>query len=210
MDARNNKETKFQLDNTDDIDDFFQTFAHINEPFAHGLLALRGRDEHHNLQVEQIVIGEDDDGEYIEFKGKNCKTYNGGLRHGSIAPKAVKHYVGKADRNIANYYRKYLDAMVKSGPFYRRPVAISNEEPVKFDQVLGVNQLGRLMKTICEKGGLKGNFSNHSGKRTLATRLYQAGVDEQLMMDRTGHRSEKADRMNKRPCDPMLDDVSNV
>ncbi|CAC5397507.1 unnamed protein product [Mytilus coruscus] len=80
------------------------------------LFELRGRDEHRNLQVEQIVIGEDDNGEYIEFKGK----------------------------------------------------------------------------------------------RTLANRLYQAGVDEQLLMDRTGHRSEKAARMYKRPCDSMLKDVSNV
>lgn len=66
------------------------------------------------------------------------------------------------------------------------------------------------MKTICQKGELKGNFSNHSGKRTLATRLYQAGVSEQMIMDRTGHRSEKAVRTYKRPADSMLKDVSNI
>ncbi|VDI17737.1 Hypothetical predicted protein [Mytilus galloprovincialis] len=81
---------------------------------------------------------------------------------------------------------------------------------VKFDHILGANRLGLLMKTICQKGELKGNFSNHSGKRTLATRLYQAGVSEQMIMDRTGHRSEKAFRTYKRPADFMLKDVSNI
>ncbi|CAC5423871.1 unnamed protein product [Mytilus coruscus] len=133
MDARNNIETEFQLDNTDDISlsqvvdlidtemqmsevnihNFFKEFDQITESFAHGdvfasdvsdfdmmdldfwlavptedelkhteplkldqkyaifnekLFGLRGRDEHRNLQVEQIVIGEDDNGQYIEFK----------------------------------------------------------------------------------------------------------------------------------------------
>lgn len=32
------------------------------------------------------------------------------------------------------------------------------------------------MKVIAEKGGLSGNFTNHSGKRTCATQMYIAGV----------------------------------
>ena len=32
-------------------------------------------------------------------------------------------------------------------------------------------------------------FTNHSGKRTCATVLFQSDVDEPLIMDRTGHRS---------------------
>ena len=59
------------------------------------------------------------------------------------------------------------------------------------DQVVGVNKLKNMMEIICERGGLKGNYSNHSGKRTCATQLYMAGVDEQEIMSRTGHRSEK-------------------
>ncbi|VDI27148.1 Hypothetical predicted protein [Mytilus galloprovincialis] len=51
---------------------------------------LRGREEHRNLQISQIHLGEDDNGNYIEFRGKDNKTYNGGLRHRYIAPKSVK------------------------------------------------------------------------------------------------------------------------
>ena len=44
------------------------------------------------------------------------------------------------------------------------------------------------MKEMCQKAGLVGNYTNHSGKRTCATSLYKAGLDEQSIMDRTGHR----------------------
>ncbi|XP_071125661.1 uncharacterized protein KIAA1958-like [Mytilus edulis] len=173
---------------------------------------LRGRDEHRNLQISQIQLGEDDNGNYIEFRGKDNKTYNGGLRHRYIAPKSVRQYLEK-DCQTLKSYQMYMNAIYEidksvSSPFYRRPVL--SEGSVKFDHILGANRLGSLMKTICQKGELKGNFSNHSGKRTLATRLYQAGVSEQMIMDRTGHRSKKAVRTYKRPADSMLKDVSNI
>ncbi|CAG2235448.1 unnamed protein product [Mytilus edulis] len=152
---------------------------------------LRGRDEHRNLQISQIQLGEDDNGNYIEFRGKDNKTYNGGLRHRYIAPKSVRQYLEK-DCQILESYQIYMNTIYEidksvSSPFYRRPVL--SDGSVKFDHILGANRLGSLMKTICQKGELKGNFSNHSGKRTLATRLYQAGVSEQMIMDRTGHTS---------------------
>lgn len=35
----------------------------------------------------------------------------------------------------------------------------------------------------------EGFFSNHSLRATASTRLYLAGVDEQLVAEKTGHRS---------------------
>ena len=57
------------------------------------------------------------------------------------------------------------------------------------------------MKTICEKGELTGHYTNHSGKRTCATQLYNQNVDEQEIMRRTGHRSTTAVRKYKRASD---------
>jgi hypothetical protein len=54
------------------------------------------------------------------------------------------------------------------------------------------------MKDIAELGSLDGNYTNHSGKRTCATSLYDANIDEQEIMDRTGHRSIAAVRKYKR------------
>ncbi len=66
------------------------------------------------------------------------------------------------------------------------------------------------MKNMCDKAGIPGFFSNHSGKRTCATALYQAGVPEQEIMERTGHRSIESVRKYKRPSEEMLRDISNA
>ena len=55
----------------------------------------------------------------------------------------------------------------------RRPLAVG----IRYgEQVLGINKIKELMKEITGKAGLVGNFTNHSGKRTCATQLYQAGA----------------------------------
>ena len=51
---------------------------------------------------------------------------------------------------------------------------------------------------MCSKADFVGNFTNHSGKVTCATRLFEKNVDEQLIMRQTGHRSN-AVRSYKRP-----------
>ena len=45
---------------------------------------------------------------------------------------------------------------------------------------------------------------------TTATALYQAGVSEDLIMKRTGHRSIDAVRVYKRPSDEQLRHVSDL
>jgi integrase len=45
---------------------------------------------------------------------------------------------------------------------------------------------------------IEGYYTNHSGKGTCATTLYQAGVPEQEIMNRTGHRSVESARKYKK------------
>ena len=66
------------------------------------------------------------------------------------------------------------------------------------------------MKSICEKGGLEGQFRKHDGKRTCATQLYRADVEEQEIMQITGHRSTTAIRKYKRSNDEISAKVSRV
>lgn len=66
------------------------------------------------------------------------------------------------------------------------------------------------MKEMCCKSGLEGNFTNQSGKRACATQLYQSGLDEQQIMNRTGHRSLNGVRKYKRVSNDQLRDVSNL
>ena len=44
----------------------------------------------------------------------------------------------------------------------------------------------------------------------MATRLYQAGVEEQLIMERTGHRSIEGVRNYKRTCNGQREATSDV
>ena len=43
------------------------------------------------------------------------------------------------------------------------------------------------MKFLSEKAGLAGHFTNYSLQATATTRLFEAGIDEQLIMLQTGH-----------------------
>ena len=42
---------------------------------------------------------------------------------------------------------------------------------------------------MCKEAGITGFKTNHSLRATAATRLYASGIDEQLVMERTSHRS---------------------
>ena len=113
-------------------------------------------------------------------------------------------------RCIADIFDLYLRALGNAGDFYRRPLANTAGALRYGNQPVGINKLGLFMKEIAQKGGLKGNYTNHSGKRSCATQLYNAGVPEQEIMARTGHRSESAVRKYKRSSEEILKQVSGV
>jgi hypothetical protein len=48
---------------------------------------------------------------------------------------------------------------------------------------------------LCARAGFSGNFSNHSLRGTTATRLFQNGVDEQLICNVTGHSSLSSNKV---------------
>ena len=49
-----------------------------------------------------------------------------------------------------------------------------------------------------EEAGISGHFTNHSLRATVATRMFDAGIDKQLIMHRTGHSSAVGVRNYKR------------
>ncbi len=57
------------------------------------------------------------------------------------------------------------------------------------------------MSRLCKAAGISGLKTNHSLRVTNATQLYASGVDEQLVMERTGHRSVDGVRTYKRTSD---------
>ncbi|CAC5385195.1 unnamed protein product [Mytilus coruscus] len=175
------------------------------------LFGLRACDEHHDLQCSQFVVGDENGTPFVQFIGGQSKTFKGGLVHMNITNKNIKHYCKPGERCIADFFKVHLDALANDGNFYRRPLKGIPGTPIRYgNQPLGINKLKSFMKVICTKAGLSGYFTNHSCKRTCATQLYNAGVDEQEIMARTGHRSQAGVRKYKRTSAEISATVSRI
>lgn len=77
-------------------------------------------------------------------------------------------------------------------------------------KLLGHTTLGKTVGRICKSAGITGYKTNHSLRATTTTRLYQSGVDEQLVMERTGHRSLDGVRSYKRTSDCQRFALSDI
>ena len=67
-----------------------------------------------------------------------------------------------------------------------------------------------LTSRICKAAGIKGFKTNYSLRVTTVTRLFQAGVDEQLMMERTGHHSIDGILTYKRSSAEQQEEISKI
>ena len=57
------------------------------------------------------------------------------------------------------------------------------------DSPVGIYKLQSVVKDLCHSAGITGYFTNHSLREMAATRMYNSGVDEQVISEVTGHRS---------------------
>ena len=110
-------------------------------------------------------------------------------------------------RCLADLFEKYLNALSNRGFFFRRPL----KDGLRYSEaVVGINKLKTFVSTMFKRAGIEGNFTNHSGKRTCATMLFDAGIDEQEIMSRTGHCSEKGLRQYQRATPSLIARTSVV
>lgn len=158
------------------------------------VFGLRSRDEHRSLSLDQFVFGEDSNGKFIIFNGKTSKSNKGGLRHRKISEKKIKHYDTSSEKStykILEFYLKRLRACrIVNGDFYRRPLKALLKEPRYGVTPVGIHGISKLLPNAAKKANISAKYvTGHSGKVTCATSLYRKGVDEQLIRERTGHRS---------------------
>ncbi len=173
------------------------------------MFGLRAADEHRSLVAQQFAIETDHLGKYLHFKGRLWKNWQGGLKHRRVDAKDLTIYAKPelGERCAVDCFEEYLSLIPQVGPFYRRPIESSTP---KFSlQVIGVHQLETIVKRFCTDAGFEGYFTNHSGKVTCATQLFENNVDEQLIKRQTGHRSD-AVRQYKRPSDAHALQVSDI
>lgn len=160
------------------------------------VLALRGREEHRNLAIEQFKIKTDSKGtEYLEFWPIVRKNNQGTIEHSKIRKEPIKHFDDPANpRSYVKLLKLYLQALPENcGPFYRRPLAGKSVRYGKHP--VGVNTIGTALKDIFKAAGINDtrNVSNHGLRATAASTLFNAGFGRSTIVGRTGHRSNAVD-----------------
>ena len=140
---------------------------------------------------------------YIEYVEDLSKNHPGGLKGRRMKRKAVKHHanITKPQQCFVRLLRKYKEMCPtdpKNNAFYLQPLKKLTADRWFSREPLGHNKLSQTVKNMCSSAGIHGFRTNHSLRATSATRLFNAGADEQLIMERTGHRSVDGVRSYKR------------
>ena len=172
--------------------------------------ALQAGKEHRALRgipfQSQLQFMRDSDGEIFLWYSEDIgtKTNKGGLKHRKIEAKTVDLYAtANADRCPLHAIMKYLSGLPKNrtcNAFYLQPWKKYFGRAWFVNRLAGINRLRTAVREMCHTAGLPGHYTNHSHHATMATKLYQNNVDEQMIMEITGHRS-LAVRSYKRTSD---------
>ncbi len=165
--------------------------------------ALHGGEEQRNLRHprfnSQLSVKTDVQGDkYLLYQeDQTSKTNQGGLNSCRNEPKVTKVY-GSNDplRNVIRLFEKYVNLIpptIKHPSLYKYAVHERSWTPSVWysDHPLGKNALSKIVKNMCEKAGLSGEkFTNHSLRASTATRMFNSGIDEQVIKTVTGHKSD--------------------
>ena len=179
--------------------------------------ALRAGQEHRNLRLRnsQLSLQCDEFGrEFLQYTEDISKKNNGGLSHLRIKRKVVRAYTNltNVERCPVELYKKYLSHVpnkVSDNAFYLRALPKPNGKIWYYKKAAGRETLGNVVKKIMKKAQFDGHYTNHSLRRSCATRLYDSGVPE-LIQETTGHRSSDGVRAYKRTSSALKREASKI
>ena len=179
--------------------------------------ALRGGGELRQLKMQQLSIKLLSNGDkYLQYCEMGSKNNPGGLHQRRINNKVVPHYQNKSDpsRDFVRLYEKYISKgpplESRDSAFFLHSLSKPTSDRWYANRPVGHNYLASVVKRMCASGGIAGKKTNHSLRASAATRLFQSGVDEQLIMEVTGHRSTDGIRSYKRTSPSQFKDVSKI
>ena len=99
------------------------------------------------------------------------------------------------------YFSKLPQEAFKQDILFVRPLENVSDDPTKpwYSSVLvGKNILDTKLGKMCSLAGIEGRVTNHSMRATSVTQMYETGVPEKVIQERTGHRSLEALRVYER------------
>ena len=171
-------------------------------------LGLRAGDEHYDLRRDTL-----EKPSQLQFKvdtnGIKClvykedlvtKTNDGGLKHMRKQRKVVwVHPSENINRDPVRLVEKYISlcppisVKTKKFNFYLR--SLEKPTPTRWygEQIVGANSIRSTVKELLKDAKVDCYMTNHSLRRSSATRLFQNGVDRKLVKEFTGHVSDAVD-----------------
>ena len=180
--------------------------------------SLRSGKEHRQLrhtpcQIELVESPGQDP--YLVYREDVSKNHPGGLRGRNIKPKVVFHHTNKQNTHrcfirLFKKYRSLCPPNAQPDSFYLKPHHSPTPTCWFSRRPVGHHPLSNTVARLCKSAGIEGYKTNHSLRATSTSRLYQSGVDEQLVMERSGHRSIEGVRSYKRTSDEQRRALSDI
>ena len=152
--------------------------------------ALRSGEVHRNLQLSLSFFVLLMAHAHLIYTENFSKNNQGGLLHRKVKHKQVTCYANKENhsRCLVKLFQKYMSHRpVDTAYFYQTPLRKLKSNVWYSKMPVGHNILLSTVGWICKQAGIPGFKTNHSLQVTSAKRLFQSGVDEQLIMSNTGH-----------------------
>ena len=128
---------------------------------------------------------------FIKFQENSCQTFHGGVSDLKHIPRTVKHICHeegvKHEPCLVEIYRLYIglvEVFAKNGnAFYYK----ASKAKFGFEKVpVSINTLNKVLPDLCAAAGVKRKTA-HCLRITCASSLFNAGVEEKLIRERTGH-----------------------
>ena len=158
--------------------------------------SLRGGEEHRQLKLSQLRRYTDPL-KYV-YTENASKNRSGGLKQMRVKNKvvpivAVPESGDRCHVYVLDLYMQKLPAeAITRDNFYVQPCSRIPSDPTQpwfTANPVGKNSLSKMVKEMCIKAGITGLKTNHSLRATGVSNMYQAGVPEKLIQERTGHLS---------------------
>ena len=188
--------------------------------YINGLyFALRGGKEHRNLQHKpsQIhLIEKPGERSYLMYVEDVSKYHPGCLKGRKIKPKIVYHHANtkRPERCFIRLYKLYNSRCPADHPDHAYHLNTLQKPKNEFwysNQPVGHNKLDTTISRMCKDAGIPEYHTNYSLRASAAIRQHQSGcIEEQEIMERTGHRSSEAIRSYKKSSNKQLQQVSDI
>ena len=125
------------------------------------------------------------------------KTHDGGLNDMRKDRKIVWVYPSEdvtiCPVRLVEKYISLLSPSQKKENFYMRSLQKPTPKRWYSNQVVGTQNISKVVKQMMKDASIDGFFTNHSLRRTGGTRLFRTGIDRKLVKEVTGHRSDAVD-----------------